>query len=57
MGQTSVWNIPYLRNDYFTGREEILEQLHTRFKAGNATALSQRHAMSGLGGIVRREVT
>ena len=46
-----VWNIPYLRNDYFTGREEILEQLHTRFKANNATALSQRHAMSGLGGI------
>jgi hypothetical protein len=52
-----VWNIPYLRNDYFTGREEILEQLHTRFKANNATALSQRTAMCGLGGIVRREVT
>src|SRR5207302_6595314 len=46
-----VWNIPYLRNDYFTGREEILAELHTRFKANNATALSQRHAMSGLGGI------
>ena len=38
------WNIPYLRNDYFTGREEILEQLHARFKANNATALSQRTA-------------
>jgi tetratricopeptide (TPR) repeat protein len=47
----SIWNVPYLRNDYFTGRQEILEQLHTRFKANNATALSQRHAMSGLGGI------
>jgi hypothetical protein len=46
-----VWTIPYLRNDYFTGRQEILEQLHTHFKANNATALSQRHAMSGLGGI------
>jgi hypothetical protein len=46
-----VWNIPYLRNDYFTGREEILTQLHTRFQTDNATALSQRHAMSGLGGI------
>ena len=44
-----VWNIPYLRNNYFTGREEILAELHTRFKANNATALSQRHAMSGLG--------
>ena len=46
-----VWNIPYLRNGYFTGREEILTELHARFKANNATALSQRHAMSGLGGI------
>ncbi|HEX3641068.1 MAG TPA: tetratricopeptide repeat protein, partial [Ktedonobacteraceae bacterium] len=45
------WNIPYMRNDYFTGREEILTELHTRSKANNATALSQRHAMSGLGGI------
>ncbi len=53
----SIWNVPYLRNDYFTGREEILAELHARFKANNATALSQRHAMSGLGGIVRREVT
>src|SRR5205807_1779947 len=32
-------------------REEILAELHTRFKANNATAISQRHAMSGLGGI------
>src|SRR5271170_493812 len=45
------WNIPYLRNNYFTGRQEILEQLHARFKTDHATALSQRHAMSGLGGI------
>jgi tetratricopeptide (TPR) repeat protein len=51
-----VWNIPYLRNDYFTGREEILEQLHTRFKANNTTALSQRHAMSGLGGIGKTQI-
>jgi tetratricopeptide (TPR) repeat protein len=51
-----VWNIPYLRNDYFTGREEILEQLHTRFKANNATALSQRTALSGLGGIGKTQI-
>src|SRR4051794_38147381 len=50
------WNIPYLRNDYFTGREEILVELHTRFKANNATALSQRHAMSGLGGIGKTQI-
>jgi nuclear transport factor 2 (NTF2) superfamily protein len=51
-----VWNIPHLRNDYFTGREEILAELHARFKANNATALSQRHAMSGLGGIGKTQI-
>jgi len=51
-----VWNIPYLRNDYFTGREDILAQLHARFKANNATALSQRTAMSGLGGIGKTQI-
>src|SRR5215813_6385065 len=51
-----VWNIPYLRNDSFTGREEILEQLYARFKANHATALSQRHAMSGLGGIGKTQI-
>lgn len=56
MGQTSVWNVPYLRNEFFTGREEILEQLYARFKANNATALSQRHAMSGLGGIGKTQI-
>jgi hypothetical protein len=50
------WNIPYLRNDYFTGREEILEQPHARFKTNHATALSQRHAMSGLGGVGKTQI-
>ena len=51
-----VWNIPYLRNDYFTGRTEILEQLHVRFQTGQATALSQRTAMCGLGGIGKTQI-
>jgi len=51
-----VWNIPYPRNDFFTGREETLAQLHTRFKADNATALSQRHAISGLGGVGKTQM-
>jgi hypothetical protein len=51
-----AWNIPYLRNDYFTGREEILAELHARFKANTSTALSQRHAMSGLGGIGKTQI-
>ena len=51
-----VWNVPHSRNPHFTGREEILAQLHARFKANNATALSQRHAMSGLGGIGKTQI-
>ena len=51
-----VWNVPYLHNDYFTGYEEILAQLHTRFKTNHATALSQRQAMSGLGGIGKTQI-
>lgn len=43
-----IWNIPYLRNRYFTGREGLLARLHgilTSQKRGIVTALC------GLGGI------
>lgn len=46
-----VWNIPYRRNPFFTGREEILARLHTLLGSGRAATLSQAYAMSGLGGI------
>ena len=42
-------NIPFERNPLFTGREEILERLHTALSAGKTTALTQ--AISGMGGI------
>ncbi len=46
---TSVANLPYERNPFFTGREEILKDLHDTLCKTSATALSQ--AISGLGGI------
>ena len=46
-----VWNIPYRRNPFFTGRESILVRLHTMLHAGSAAALSQPPAISGLGGV------
>jgi len=63
-----IWNIPYARNSFFLGRDELLERLHAQLQAGKTTTLSQPpqagqalsqhpHAISGLGGIVRREVT
>jgi hypothetical protein len=41
-------NVPP-RNDFFTGREEILSRLHATLKAGGRAAIKQ--AISGLGGI------
>jgi tetratricopeptide (TPR) repeat protein len=41
-------NVPG-RNDFFTGREEILSRLHATLKAGGRAAIKQ--AISGLGGI------
>lgn len=42
-------NLPYERNPFFTGREEILQELHEALAKQSATALAQ--AVSGLGGI------
>jgi tetratricopeptide (TPR) repeat protein len=49
--QVSVWNVPFRRNPFFTGREPIFTQIHRLLHAGTTTALSQPPAISGLGGI------
>jgi tetratricopeptide (TPR) repeat protein len=46
-----LWNLPYDRNPFFTGREEVLKRLHDTLRAGKTTALTQPQAISGLGGI------
>ncbi len=51
-----VWNVPYPRNSFFIGRDELLERLHTQLQAGQATALSQPHAIIGLGGIGKTQI-
>ena len=45
------WNIPYSRNPFFTGRENVLDQLHKKLTSTKSVALSQPIAISGLGGI------
>ena len=44
-----IWNVPHLRDRNFTGREELLEQLHKSLASGKAAALTK--AMVGLGGV------
>ena len=43
-------NLPE-QNPYFTGREMLLEALHSTLTAGEQVALIQVQAISGLGGI------
>jgi tetratricopeptide (TPR) repeat protein len=45
-----IWNVPYKRNLFFTGREKLLDSLHKQLASMEATALTQA-AISGLGGI------
>ncbi|MEM9093025.1 MAG: TIR domain-containing protein, partial [Cyanobacteria bacterium P01_F01_bin.53] len=45
------WNVPYERNPFFTGREEVLTALHQHLNQDRAVAISQIQAISGLGGI------
>ena len=46
-----AWLVPYGRNPYFTGREEVLTTLHQQLHEGRTAAISQTQAISGLGGI------
>jgi len=49
-----IWDIPYQRNPYFTGREDILTQLHDSF--ARETAPRQIQAICGLGGIGKTQI-
>jgi tetratricopeptide (TPR) repeat protein len=59
-----IWNIPYPRNSFFLGRDEILTRLHAQLHTGQTTALSQSpqalsqspQAISGLGGIGKTQL-
>src|SRR5437588_2562977 len=49
--RTPLWNVTYQRNPFFTGREEVLNQLQKGLREENAVALSHPQGISGLGGI------
>jgi tetratricopeptide (TPR) repeat protein len=46
-----VWTVPYQRNPFFTGREEVLKNLYDALRVGKAVAVVQPRALTGLGGI------
>jgi tetratricopeptide (TPR) repeat protein len=49
-----MWNVPFPRNLFFIGREELLARLHSQLQEGRTAALSQ--ALSGLGGIGKTQL-
>lgn len=56
--QTSprIWMVPYPRNLFFQGREEVLAQLRRQFSVVRTMEVSQPQAISGLGGIGKTQV-
>ena len=48
------WHIPYRRNPAFTGRESLLDRLHTALTSGEVAALTQ--AIAGLGGMGKTQL-
>jgi tetratricopeptide (TPR) repeat protein len=50
------WQIPFQRNPFFTGREEILEALHMQLHVEQVVALTQSYAIRGLGGIGKTQI-
>ncbi len=53
----AIWNIPYQRNPFFIGREDLLSRLRIQLQSGQPTALSQSPlAISGLGGIGKTQI-
>ena len=51
-----LWSVPYPRNPFFTGRETLLEELHTRLHGSQTIAILQSHALYGLGGIGKTQL-
>lgn len=50
------FQVPYPRNPFFTGREEILEALHVQLDSKRASALTQSSALHGLGGVGKTQI-
>jgi Tetratricopeptide repeat/NB-ARC domain len=53
---SSFWSVPYQRNAFFTGREELLAQLYTALHKKGTVAITQTHARCGLGGIGKTQI-
>ena len=51
-----IGGLPFPRNPFFLGREEVLACLRGQFQTGQAKAFSQPQAICGLGGVGKTQV-
>ncbi len=49
-----IWNVPYRRNMFFAGREQVLTLLHDTFCSQKR--VTQTQALSGLGGLGKTQI-
>lgn len=49
-----IWNVPYEPDPLFTGRDQLLDQLHTSLLSHETTVLTQ--VISGLGGVGKTQL-
>jgi tetratricopeptide (TPR) repeat protein/transcriptional regulator with XRE-family HTH domain len=52
------WNVPFVRNPFFTDRTQLLQHLHEHLNHmhSHGRALTQSHALTGLGGIGKSQI-
>lgn len=51
-----LFDIPYPRNPFFTGREDLLHALHKQLHRQHTTPLTQSLALSGISGIGKTQI-
>jgi tetratricopeptide (TPR) repeat protein len=52
---STLWSVPYKRNRFFTGRDELLRSLRETFTSDRDASI-HTHAISGLGGIGKTQI-
>lgn len=50
----ALWNVPYRRNPHFSGRADLLEQMHASFAKAKERLVTQ--ALTGLGGVGKTQM-
>jgi tetratricopeptide (TPR) repeat protein len=53
---SAIWTVPYPRNPFFTGRNELLRDLRQSLHAGRTVAVTQPVAVHGLGGVGKTQL-